>query len=104
MSRTRVLSISMTAIFALTAVSSAQAQNDYKGWRVRVFAGIEGRFVEDDNVTFDDPTFGTSSTEVDGNGFGFGADVERRFNKLLGLDLAIGDTQVDVVFNQSLTS
>ena len=104
MSRTVVLSISIIAIFALTAVSSAQAQNDHKGWRVRVFAGIEGRFVEDDNTTFDDPTFGVCSTEVDGTGFGFGADVERRFNKIVGLDLAIGFTQLDVVFAQSLTS
>jgi len=104
MSRTRLLSISVVSILALTAVSSAKAQSDYNGWRVRAFAGIVGRFVESDNTTFDDPTFGTSSTEVDGTGFGFGADVERRFNKLFGLDLAMGFTQLDVVFAQSLTS
>ena len=104
MSRTCVLSISITAIFVLTAVSSVQAQSDPKGWRARAFAGIVGRFVEDDNTTFDDPTFGMCSTEVDGTGFGFGADVERRFNKYFGLDLAIGFTQLDVVFAQSLTS
>ncbi len=104
MNRTRVLSIALATIFVLAAVPSARAQNDYTGWRVRAFAGVVGRFVESDNVTFDDPTFGTSSTQVDGTGLGFGADVERRFNKLIGLDLAIGFTQLDVVFAQSLTS
>jgi outer membrane protein W len=92
------------AVVALLSVYSAQADNDYSGWRVRAWGGIVGRFVENDNVTFTDPTFGMSATEVDGTGFGFGVDFERRFTKLFGLDLAVGYSELDVQFTQSLTS
>jgi outer membrane protein W len=91
------------SVVLLLAVSSARAQSDYQGWRFRVFGGIVCRCVESDNVSFDDPIYGMSATEVDGSSLGFGAGVERRFSKLLGLDLAVGYTTMDVVFTQSLT-
>jgi len=65
---------------------------------------VVGRFIEDDNVTFTDPVFGTSATEAGGTGFGFGVDFERRFTKLVGFDVAIGYTEMDVEFTQSLNS
>lgn len=92
-----------SAVAILLAVPSAQAQSDYRGWRLRVFGGVVCRCVESDNSTFTDPTFGTSATEVDGTGFGFGVDVERRITKLIGIGLAIGYTELDVEFTQSLT-
>jgi outer membrane protein W len=98
-----MLAFVFAAVIVFLALPPAQAQSDYRGWRFRVFAGVVGRFVESDNVTFTDPTFGTSATEVDGTGLGFGVDVERRFTKLFGLDLAIGFTELDVEFTQSLT-
>ena len=100
----RVLTFALAAVIVFLVVAPAQAQSDYKGWRFRAWGGVVGRFVESDNVTFTDPTFGVSSTEVDGTGFGFGVDVERRFSKLFGLDLAIGYTELDVEFKQSLTT
>jgi hypothetical protein len=100
----RALSVVSFAVVAALAVPFAEAQSDYKGWRFRAWGGVVGRFLESDNVTFTDPTFGTSATEVDGTGVGFGVDVERRFSKLLGLDLAIGYTELDVQFTQSLNT
>ena len=104
MRRIRLVSIASVAVIALLSVLPAHAENENAGWRFRVWAGITGRFVETDNATFTDPTFGASATEVDGTGFGFGIDVERRFSKLLGLDLAVGYTELDVEFTQSLTT
>jgi outer membrane protein W len=99
----KFLSFVCSAVVLLLAAPTAQAQNDYKSWRFRVFGGIVCRCVESDNVSFDDPTYGMSATEVDGSSFGFGLGVERRFSKLLGFDLAVGYTTMDVVFTQSLT-
>ena len=42
--------------------------------------------MEDDNVRFQDPTFGTVQLEVNGNSPGIGFDVERRLSKLIGLE------------------
>ena len=92
------------AVLVGLAGSSAWAQDNNEGWRFRVFGGMVGRFVETDNATCDDPVYETSATEVDGFSFGFGVDVERRFSKLLGLDVAVGYSKLDVVFTQSLTS
>ena len=103
MRRTLVSFVSV-AVLVLLSVLPAHAENEYAGWRFRVWAGITGRFVETDNATFTDETFGASATEVNGTGFGFGIDAERRFSKLLGLDLAVGYTGLDVDFTQSLTT
>ncbi len=81
---------------------TAQAQTEYSGWTWRAWAGTVCRCVEDDNVTFQDPTFGTVQLEVDGNSFGIGFDVERRFSKLLGLDVAVGYTDMDINFMHSV--
>jgi hypothetical protein len=99
-----MLALVFAAVIAFLALPPAQAENDYKGWRFRAWGGIVGRYVESDDVTFTDPIFGLSATEVDGTGFGFGVDFERRFTKLFGLDIAIGYTELDVEFKQSLTS
>jgi hypothetical protein len=104
MRRIRSVSLASVAVIALLSVLPAHAENDYEGWRFRAWAGITGRFVETDNATFTNATFGESATDVNGTGFGFGVDVERRFSKLLGLDLAVGYTALDVDFTQSLTT
>ena len=98
----------LAALFVLTtmgAVSGAQAasaQTDYDGWVWRAWVGTVCRCVEDDNVTFQDPTFGTVGLEVDGNSPGIGFDIEWRLNKLIGLDLALGYTDMDVNFKHSV--
>ena len=102
--RRTIVSFVSVAVLVLLSVLPAHAENEYAGWRFRVWAGITGRFVETDNATFTDETFGESATEVNGTGFGIGIDAERRFSKLLGLDLAVGYTEFDVEFTQSLTT
>lgn len=92
----------LTTIVAAFAVQPAQAQTEYRGWTGRVWAGAVCRCVESDNVTFQDPTFGTVQLKVDGNSLGIGFDVERRLSKLLGLDLAVGYTDMDVDFTHSV--
>jgi outer membrane protein W len=104
MKRIHLVSLVSITVAALFSAFPAHAENEYSGWRIRAWAGVTGRFIETDNATFTDPDFGDSSTEVDGTGFGFGIDVERRFTKLLGLDLAVGYTELDVEFTQSLTT
>ena len=94
------------AAFVLLFGGSALAQGDvqYPNWTARAWAGVVGRFVESDNVTFQDPTFGTVQLSWQGTSFGLGADVEYRFNKLFGLDLAAGYTNVDIEFEHSVGS
>jgi len=98
------LVVVFSIVLFMLAVPSVQAQSNPEGWYFRAFGGFAGRVLETDNVTFDDPVYGTSSTEVDGSTLGFGVDVERRFSKLLGLDMAVSYANMDVVFNQSLTT
>ena len=100
----RTISLVTVAVAVLLSLPVAQAEDDYKGWRFRAWGGLVGRYLENDNVTFTDPTFGLSEVEVDGSSFGFGVDFERRFTKLFGLDVAIGYTELDVNFTQSLTT
>lgn len=91
-------------VVAMTGIASAKidrAESTYKGWTARAWAGSVGRYVEDDTVTFNDPTFGDVTLDVDGSSLGIGFDVERRFNKLLGLDLAVGYTDMDIAFEHS---
>lgn len=103
MNRRTTLIVGIGAAIIFLALPPARAQDEYDSWRFRVFAGVVCRCVESDNVTFVDPVFGTSATEIDGTGFGFGLGIERRFSKLLGVDLSIGRTELDVEFTQSLT-
>jgi opacity protein-like surface antigen len=98
----RVLLLLATGVLAVTALQDASAEDDYSGWTGRAWAGVVCRCVEDDNVTFQDATFGTVELDVDGNGIGYGFDVERRINKLIGLDFALGYTDLDVDFNHSV--
>jgi len=100
-----VAALLMTALGAGFSARTAQAQqsNDRdSGWTWRAWAGTVCRCVEDDTVTFQDPTFGTVELDVDGNSLGIGFDVERRFSKLIGLDLAVGYTDMDVDFMHSV--
>jgi len=97
----RKIAILGTIAFLLMA-ANAQAQSEYDGWTWRAAGGIVCRCVEDDNVTFDDPTFGTSSLEQDGDPFGITFGVERRLNKLIGLDLTLGYTDLDIDFTHTV--
>lgn len=81
---------------------SSPAKPEHPSWTYRAWAGIVGRYVEDDNLTFQDGTFGTVELDWDDPSFGFGFDAERRFSKLLGLELAIGYTSADIDFNHSV--
>ena len=92
----------MTALGAGFGAQTAQAQTEYKGWTWRAWVGTVCRCVEDDTVTFQDPTFGTVELDVDSNSFGIGFDVEWRLGKLIGLDLALGYTDMDVDFMHSV--
>lgn len=98
----------VATLFLLTtmsAFSGAQAAPDgasYEGWKWRAWVGTVCRCVEDDNVTFEDPVFGTVGLEVDGNSVGLGFDVEWRLGKLVGLDLAVGYADMDVNFMHSV--
>jgi outer membrane protein W len=103
MKRCRMFAFGLLAVVLLLAIPTAEAQSDYKGWRFRAWGGVVCRCVESDDVTFDDPTYGLSATEAGGTSFGVGIDFEYRFTKLFGLDLAIGYTEMDVDFKQSLT-
>ena len=94
--------ILLTAMGASFGAQTDQTQVDYDGWTGRLWAGVVCRCVEDDNVTFQDPTFGTVQLEVDGNSPGIGFDVERRLSKLIGLDLAVGYTDMDIDFKHSV--
>jgi hypothetical protein len=96
-----VLGQLLIAVSALN-VQTVYAQDEYDGWTGRLWAGVVCRCVEDDNVTFDDATFGTSALEIDSNSTGFGFDVERRISKLIGLDLAVGYSQMDVDFSHAV--
>lgn len=92
----------LTTMGVVSGVQAASAKTDYAGWSWRVWLGTVCRCVEDDNVTFQDPTFGTVGLEVDGNSPGIGFDIEWRLNKLIGLDLALGYTDMDVNFKHSV--
>jgi hypothetical protein len=92
----------MTALGAGFGAQTAQAQTEYKGWTWRAWVGTVCRCVEDDTVTFQDPVFGTVELDVDSNSLGIGFDVERRVNKLIGLDLAVGYTDMDIDFMHSI--
>ncbi len=95
--------VTFFSLLMLSPVSQAQQSKDRdSGWTGRAWVGSVCRCVEDDNVTFDDPTFGTSSLQVDGNSVGIGFDAERRFKKWLGLDLAVGYTESDINFIHSV--
>ncbi len=80
------------------------AEDTYKGWTGRLWIGGVMRTLERDNVTFTDPTFGTVELSADQAVLGIGADVEYRFSKLLGLDLAIGYADLEVDFDHSVGS
>lgn len=104
--KTKAFCFCRVAFFSLLILSPAsqaqQISDRHSGWTVRAWAGVVCRCVEDDNVTFNDPTFGVSALEMDGSSFGFGVDFERRFNKWLGLDIAAGYTEVDVEFSHTV--
>lgn len=86
-------------LLILSPASHAQQSSDRNsGWTWRAWGGVVCRCVEDDNVSFSDPTFGVSSLQVDDNSLGIGLDVEWRLGKLIGLDLAVGYTDMDVDF------
>ena len=57
----RILTVVFAVVIFFLALPPARAQSDYKGWRFRAWGGVVGRFVESDDVTFTDPTFGLSS-------------------------------------------
>jgi hypothetical protein len=82
----------------------AEAQSNDTGGRVRVWAGPVGRYVLDDNDPFTAPGFGTVELKVDGSTFGFGGDVEYKFNKWLGVDAALGYARFDVDFTTSIAT
>lgn len=87
---------------SLEAGQAQPTEPTYDGWTARVFGGVVGRFLLDDTVTFSDPTFGTVELDWDDTSFGLGVDVERRFSKLLGLDLALIYTNMDIDFHHSV--
>jgi hypothetical protein len=74
----------------------------YPAWTVRGWAGIVGRYVEDDNVDFNDGAFGVSELSWNDPAFGLGFDVERRFSRLIGLDLGVGYTNMDIDFDHTV--
>ncbi len=99
--------VAFFCLLILSPVSQAQQSSDRNsGWTVRAWAGGVCRCVEDDNVTFvvDDPPLGTVGLEVDGNSLGIGFDVEWRLNKLIGLDLALGYTDMDIDFQSDAST
>ena len=105
MNDTKPILTTLLLLITMGTVSGAQAapaQTEYDGWTGRVWAGTVCRCVEDDTTTFQDPTFGTVELDVDGNSLGVGFDVERRLSKLIGLDLAVGYTDMDVNFKHSV--
>ena len=89
----------------MAGIASAQidrAQAEYKGWTMRAWLATVGRYVEDDTEAFEDPTYGDVVLDVDGSSLGIGFGVERRFSKLLGLDLSVGYTDMDISFEHSI--
>jgi len=78
------------------------AERPYSEWTVRAWGGVVGRYVETDNVTDQDPTFGTTETSWPDSTFGLGFDVERRLSKLFGLDLGVGYTNLETEFSHSV--
>jgi outer membrane protein W len=92
----------LITVGAVLGPRAASAQTEYGGWTWRASVGGVCRCVEDDTVTFQDPTFGTVELDVDGNSLGLGFDFERRFNKLIGLDFAVGYTDMDIDFMHSV--
>lgn len=104
----KTMKTSVTLLVLLAGVAAAilpqvaAAQDEYDTWTGRAWLGSVCRCVEDDNVTFQDPTFGTVELAVDGSAIGYGFDVERRINKLIGIDVALSYTNLDVDFNHSI--
>jgi len=95
--------IALSGLLILSPASHAQQSSDRdSGWTGRAWAGVVCRCVEDDTVTFQDPTFGTVGLDIDSNSLGIGFDVEWRLNRLIGLDLAAGYTDMDVDFMHSV--
>jgi outer membrane protein W len=89
-----------TAVSALALATPALARAQ-DGWMVRVWGGTTGRYVATDNTPFTSPGFGTVSTHVTGSTFGFGGDVEYRFDRWLGLDGGIGYSKMNVEYTSS---
>lgn len=78
------------------------SRSEYAGWAARAWAGVATRTILKDNVTFDDPTFGTCELSWDYASFGLGLDVEYKFGRFLGLDLGMGYTNMNIDFNHSV--
>lgn len=96
--------IAAAVLLSIFSSVTAMAENEYKGWVWRAWAGGVGRYIESDTVTYNDATFGDITMDVEGTSLGIGADIERQFNRWLGLDLAIGYTDMDVSFKHSTGS
>jgi opacity protein-like surface antigen len=95
--------VAFFSLLMLSPASQAQMSADRdSGWTGRAWLGVVCRCVNSDNTTFSDPTFGTSALEMDGSSFGIGIDAERRFNKWVGFDMALGYTEVDIDFTHSV--
>jgi len=88
-------------VFGISLVGAADAQNADTGWRGRFWVGAVGRYIENDNASYQDPPFGTVETEVDGSAVGFGGDVEFKFKRWLGLDAALAYTSLPVQFQST---
>lgn len=97
--------ILMGAVLAALFLPANQAfgqENPEKGWTGRFWVGAACRCLLSDNETFDDPTFGTIETSVEGSAFAIGGDVEYLFTKWLGLDFALAYTNFDLQFQHSV--
>jgi outer membrane protein W len=93
--RTRLIAtLPLLAALAL-APRPALAQSN-AGWRLRVWGGAVGRYVLNDNDTFDAAGYGTVGLKVDGSAPGFGADAEYKLARWIGLDAAIGYSNLTV--------
>ena len=88
------------AVVCLGNVASAASPE--AGWRGRLWMGPVGRYVLTDNEAYSDPPFGTVELKVDGSSFGFGGDVEYKFNRRLGFDFAVAYTKPTIQFTSSV--
>ena len=98
----RVL-LAMAALCVATMMDTpASAQGETTGLIGRAWIGTVGRYVLKDNGTFTPAGFGTSEMMVDGSGLGLGGDIEYKFSKWLGVDGALGYSNLKVDYTSSL--
>ncbi len=91
----------LTLVLLLAASAAAPASAQRTPWSATVSAGVVGRFVLTDNDSFQDPTFGTTTTSVSGPALALSGTVRYRPSPWVSADAVAAVTRLPVQFEHT---